>query len=314
MFNEIYDQLKNTVEENLIPFLPETSPESRLLYDAMKYSLEAGGKRIRPVLLLASCLASGGQLQEAMPFACAMEFIHTFSLIHDDHPSMDNDDLRRGKPTNHKVFGDDMAILAGDALFNSAMDVMFDAMASCGTEVDALLRRIRAAREISYASGIRGMAAGQTADIHPEKIEAEDSEKLLYIHRNKTGALIQASVRAGAILGGADEETLESFTVYAAKIGVAFQIVDDILDVVGDVESLGKNTGMDESLGKLTYPAIYGLEVSQQKAKEATDTACNALKAVRERTVNRPEDSCQDTVVYFDFLEELALDLLNRIS
>ena len=200
MFNEIYGQLKDMVEDRLIPFLPETAPESRLLYDAMKYSLEAGGKRIRPVLLLASCLASGGKSEDAMPFACAIEFIHTFSLIHDDHPSMDNDDLRRGKPTNHKVFGDDMAILAGDGLFNSAMDVMFDAVESCGMETDDLLRRIRAGKEISYASGARGMAAGQTADIHPEKINSDDTGKLLYIHSYKTGALIRAAVRAGVIL------------------------------------------------------------------------------------------------------------------
>ncbi len=310
MFNEIYGQLKDMVEDRLIPFLPETAPESRLLYDAMKYSLEAGGKRIRPVLLLASCLASGGKSEDAMPFACAIEFIHTFSLIHDDHPSMDNDDLRRGKPTNHKVFGDDMAILAGDGLFNSAMDVMFDAVESCGMETDDLLRRIRAGKEISYASGARGMAAGQTADIHPEKINSDDTGKLLYIHSYKTGALIRAAVRAGVILGGADDRMLDDFTEYAEQIGIAFQIVDDILDVVGDVESLGKNTGMDETLGKLTYPAVFGLEVSREKAKEATDTACVALNRIRKTT--DPDDP--DRAVYFRFLEELALDLLNRIS
>lgn len=314
MFSEKYEELKNAVEENLIPFLPEAASGSHLLYEAMKYSLEAGGKRIRPVLLLASCLASDGNTQEALPFACAIEFIHTFSLIHDDHPSMDNDDLRRGRPTNHKVFGDDMAILAGDGLFNSAMDVMFAAIDSCGSDSERLRRRIRAAREISSASGVKGMAAGQAADIRPENMEWDDEEKLLYIHRLKTGALIRASVRAGAILGGANDKMLDHFTVYAEQIGIAFQIIDDILDVTGDVEKLGKNTGMDEALGKLTYPAVFGLEVSGEKAREATAAAIGALERIRSDVIEGRDTVNPDTAVYYDFLKEMALDLLDRIS
>ena len=313
MFSEKYQQLKQEVEDHLIPFLPVTAPESALLYDSMKYSLEAGGKRIRPVLLLASCLAAGGGLREAMPFACAMEYIHTFSLIHDDHPSMDNDDLRRGRPTNHKVFGDDMAILAGDALFSSAMDVMLETTESCEPGSAYQLRCIRASREISEASGVRGMAAGQAADIRPEHIQADDARKLLYIHRYKTGALLRASVRAGAILGAAEPAMLEAFTVYGEQIGIAFQIVDDILDVTGDAASLGKNTGMDEQLGKLTYPSVYGLELSREKAEQATANARLALETVRKGNRNNP-DAAEDSAGYLEFLEQMALDLLNRIS
>ena len=291
-----YDEIKNLVEANLLKYLPECDSECSVLGEAMKYSLEAGGKRLRPVLLIASCRVAGGRDEDALPYACAIEFIHTYSLIHDDHPSMDNDDLRRGKPTNHKVFGDDMAILAGDGLLNSAMDVMFDDIAAhSGEEAE---RRIMAAREISRAAGVRGMIAGQTSDVRPELIGLPDAEKLLYIHRHKTGALIRAAAAAGAFLGGAEESVRKALSLYAEKTGTAFQIIDDILDVVGDAGKLGKNTGVDSELGKLTYPALYGVEKSREFAKEATDEACGALKDI--------DNS--------EFLKGLALDLLDRIS
>ncbi len=318
MFNDQYGQLKESVETHLTDFLPQVEPGSRLLYDAMVYSLNAGGKRIRPVLLLASCLAAGGGMQEAMPFACALEFIHTYSLIHDDHPSMDNDDLRRGKPTNHKVFGDDMAILAGDGLLNSAMDLMLgkieEAALSADSQRSLLLRRIQAAREISEAAGVRGMIAGQTADIRPDEIDADDPSRLIYIHKNKTGALIRAAVRAGAVLGGAEGEILEAFTVYGEQIGIAFQIVDDMLDVTGNAENLGKNTGMDEQMGKLTYPAVYGLPGSGKKAEEATDKARNALAQAAAAYTGSSAETEEEALVYSVFLDHMALDLLNRIS
>ncbi|MDD7408476.1 MAG: farnesyl diphosphate synthase [Anaerovoracaceae bacterium] len=290
-----YKEIKDLVEENLLRYLPETDRECGILYDSMKYSLEAGGKRIRPVLLIASCRAAGGTDAEAIPYACAIEFIHTYSLIHDDHPSMDNDDLRRGKPTNHKVFGDDMAILAGDGLLNSAMDVMFDDIAAHTGETAR--KRLRAAREISRAAGTRGMIAGQTADVRPELIGLAGPEKLRYIHRHKTGALIRAAAAAGAYVGGADGRIQHSLEHYAEQIGIAFQIIDDVLDVIGDAGKLGKNTGVDEELGKLTYPSFYGVEKSEELAKEATDSACAALEGV--------EGS--------GFLKVLALDLLDRI-
>lgn len=316
MSSEKYEQLKSSVEQNLLCYLPETDPESGLLYEAMKYSVEAGGKRIRPVLMMASCFAAGGRPEDVLPYACAIEYIHTYSLIHDDHPSMDDDELRRGKPTNHIVFGDDMAILAGDGLLNSAEDLMLKEIEDCALsgsgDTEKLLRKIRAAREISEAAGIRGMIAGQTSDIHPELIEAEDEKKLLYIHRNKTGALLRAAVRAGAVLGGANEAMLAAFTEYGEQVGIAFQIVDDLLDVIGDVEQLGKNTGMDEERGKLTYPSVFGIEVSQQKAEEATEAACRALSSIG--TAASSGSMAEKSAEYLEFLRYIALDLLKRIA
>ncbi len=311
LYKKEYNRLKGIVEKHLEEYIPDVDERSGILRDAMKYSVDAGGKRLRPVLLLAACEAAGGDALDAIPFACAIEFIHTYSLIHDDHPSMDNDDLRRGKPTNHKVFGDDIAILAGDGLLNSGMDVMLEAVMS---EKDSSVRgrKLAAAYEISRAAGVRGMVAGQTADVmmtgggleeHRERYcELSDEEKpeaLRYIHRNKTGALIRAAVRAGAVIGGAADDKLDAFTEYAEKIGLVFQIVDDILDVIGDEKELGKKTGMDEELGKLTYPAVFGLERSYEFADEETKAAVNVLKRC----------NLSDS-----FLEKLALDQQSRIS
>lgn len=316
MFSEKYDELKKLVEDNLLKYLPETEEENHLLNEAMKYSLEAGGKRIRPVLMLASCRLAGGDLSTAVPYACAIEFIHTYSLIHDDHPSMDNDDLRRGKPTNHKVFGDDMAILAGDGLLNSAMDVMFDDIYACmesDAGEEALAGRVRAAREISKAAGVRGMVAGQAADVRPSSIGLDDPEKLRYIQRRKTGALLRAAVVSGGLLGGAGGTRLAALTVYGEQVGAAFQIVDDILDVTGSAGDLGKNTGVDAELGKLTYPAVYGLEQSRKYAAEATEKAVAALDEV---SGHDPDVDAEDAVTAesSDFLKHMALDLLDRIS
>ncbi len=300
MYGKEYERLKNIVDNELAHRLPEVDAHSSILREAMLYSVKAGGKRLRPVLLLAACELCGGYAQKALPYACAVEFIHTYSLIHDDHPSMDNDDLRRGMPTNHKVFGDDIAILAGDGLLNSAFDVMLGdiIMQGCSSEL------VAAAYEISLAAGTRGMIAGQTADVvmSSQKGVNDDSnreEMLKYIHKNKTGALIRAAVRAGALIAKADENTLKALTEYAENLGLTFQIVDDILDVIGDEKTLGKNTGADEQSGKLTYPSLYGLEESKKKAAEVTRRAVNAISGMGEKK---------------EFLIQLALDLQMRIS
>ncbi len=299
MFRQEFEEKKKQIETELIRYLPDVDPSCGILGDAMKYSLEAGGKRIRPVLLLSSSAMCGGSAEEAMPFACALEFIHTYSLIHDDHPSMDDDALRRGKPTNHIVFGDDMAILAGDGLLNSAFDVMMqDLLRHADGDPAVLKRHIRAAEEISRSAGIAGMIGGQAADVRPEGAGDTQQQRLLFIHRHKTGALIRASVLAGALLGGADEAALSAMTSYAEQLGLAFQIIDDILDVVGDSRELGKNTGSDEAQGKRTYPSIYGLDASYQLAQQATEEACRSI----------------DPLPGSSFLKELALDLMSRIS
>ncbi len=274
--NKEFDRYKSIVEEHLLDFIPEIDHKSITIYESMKYSLTAGGKRLRPVLLLAACEFAGGDINNAIPYACAIEYIHTYSLIHDDMPEMDNDDLRRGVPTNHKVFGEAMALLAGDGLLSTAFEVMHRDELLYLDEDIRLKRRIRAAYEISKYAGCRGMVAGQVADIEAEGKQCS-REMLDYIHINKTAALIMASVRAGAQLGGADDKMLESLTNYAENLGLAFQIVDDILDVVGDEATLGKKTGVDIENNKSTYPALYGLEASQARLEELTQNAVDAL-------------------------------------
>lgn len=274
--NKEFERYKEIVEEHLLDFIPEIDHKSITIYDAMKYSLAAGGKRLRPVLLLAACEFAGGDIKNAIPYACAIEYIHTYSLIHDDMPEMDNDDLRRGVPTNHKMFGEAMALLAGDGLLSTAFEAMHKDELLYLDDAVKLKRRIRAAYEISKYAGCRGMVAGQVADIEAEGKQCS-REMLDYIHINKTAALIMASVRAGAHLGGADEEMMESLTNYAENLGLAFQIVDDILDVVGDEATLGKKTGVDLENNKSTYPALYGLEASQERLNELTQNAVDAL-------------------------------------
>ena len=272
-----FDDYRELIEKHLTDFIPDVDHKSITLYDSMKYSITSGGKRIRPVLLLAACDFCGGKVEEALPYACAIEYIHTYSLIHDDLPCMDNDDLRRGVPTNHKVYGEAVATLAGDGLQAAAYEVMNRDMFLYFDDINALKRRIRAAYEISKGSGCRGMVAGQLADM-----EAEDkscsAEMLDYIHLTKTAALIVAAVRAGAYLGGADSEMLDDLTVYAENLGLAFQICDDILDVEGEEAEMGKKSGMDSNNKKATYPSIYGIEKSKERLDTLTETAIDALK------------------------------------
>ena len=273
-----FDDYKQIVEEHLTNFLPDIDHKSITLFESMKYSLMAGGKRIRPVLLLAACDFCGGKIEEAIPYACAIEYIHTYTLIHDDLPCMDNDDLRRGVPTNHKVYGDAVATLAGDGLQSAAYEAMQRDMLLYLDDPAALKKRIRAAYEITKGCGCRGVVAGQIADM-----EAEDKncspEMLDFIHLNKTAAMIVAAIRAGAALGKPDPKMLENLTIYAENLGLAFQICDDILDVVGNAEEMGKKTGMDQENKKSTYPSIYGLEKSRQRLTDLTDTAVNALSS-----------------------------------
>lgn len=323
-FREKYQSYADLVNEALAGFIPAVDIRSRMLRDAMEYSLAAGGKRLRPVLLLACCEICGGSIEQAMPYAAAMEFIHTYSLIHDDHPSMDDDDLRRGKPTNHKMFGDGTAILAGDGLLNSAFDIMLaDIRAAVmhGEDKAQVLSRINAAAEISGAAGVQGMIAGQMTDlmmtgesnqlsIDREKAGAclseagcSDEDILLYIHANKTGAIIRAAVRAGALLAGCSGERLDAFGEYGEKIGVVFQIVDDILDETGDEAALGKRTGVDRMLGKLSYPSEYGLEKSYEIADRITSEA--VASGIKAAGGNEEGEM---------FLTRMALDLASRLS
>ncbi len=272
------EEYKKLIEEHILDFLPDIDHKSITLYESMKYSLTAGGKRIRPILLLAAAEFTGCKIEAAIPYACALEYIHTYSLIHDDMPCMDDDDLRRGMPTNHKVFGEAMATLAGDGLQAAAFEAMTKDMFMYFDDSVQLKNRIRAAHEIVKGSGCRGMVAGQVADIENEN-KACSGEMLDYIHINKTAALIVAAIRAGAQLGGADAETLNNLTIYAENLGLAFQIADDILDVIGSEEEMGKKTGADDANHKSTYPALYGLDASKAKLMELTDTAIKALES-----------------------------------
>lgn len=271
-----YDEYKNLVDEHLLDFLPNVDNKSISLYESMKYSLTAGGKRLRPVLLLAACEFAGGDIYEAMPYACAMEYIHTYSLIHDDLPAMDNDDLRRGLPTNHKVYGEALAILAGDGLLTSAFEAINKDMMLYFDEPEKMTRRIKAAYEIAKGAGCRGMVAGQVSDIEGENMQYSN-EMLEYIHINKTGALIKSAVRAGLYLGNPTGQMLSDLEKYSENLGLAYQIADDILDVVGNPEELGKATGSDQKKHKNTYTSINGMEASVNRLKELTDNAVEAL-------------------------------------
>lgn len=271
-----YDEYKNLVDEHLLDFLPNVDNKSISLYESMKYSLTAGGKRLRPVLLLAACEFAGGDIYEAMPYACAMEYIHTYSLIHDDLPAMDNDDLRRGLPTNHKVYGEALAILAGDGLLTSAFEAINKDMMLYFDEPEKMTRRIKAAYEIAKGAGCRGMVAGQVSDIEGENMQYSN-EMLEYIHINKTGALIKSAVRAGLYLGKPTGQMLTDLDKFSENLGLAYQIADDILDVVGNPEELGKATGSDQKKHKNTYTSINGMEASVNRLKELTDNAVDAL-------------------------------------
>ncbi|MFP5264259.1 MAG: polyprenyl synthetase family protein [Blastocatellia bacterium] len=258
--------------ERLVP--PETAPP-QLLHRAMRYSLLAGGKRLRPALVLAAGEAFGGATGDLMPAACAIEMIHTYSLIHDDLPAMDNDDLRRGRPTCHKAFGEAAAILAGDALLTQAFRVLSSDSAGRDPE-----RQVRVIREVATAAGtVDALIGGQMADIENEGKQVEPPA-LEYIHRSKTGAMIRASVAVGGIIAGATEWQVDQLRAYGERVGLAFQIADDILDVVSTSEQLGKTPGKDQAAHKATYPAIYGMAASERRARALVDEAVNIISGL----------------------------------
>ena len=269
-----YEEYRACVENALGPALESLGDIPGELLEAMEYSLKAGGKRLRPVMLLAACEMAGGSAETALPFACALEMIHTYSLIHDDLPAMDNDDLRRGKPTNHKVYGEALAILAGDGLLNAAAELMARAALRMGD-----LRGIRAMEAVMRHAGVTGMIAGQTRDVLSEgKPPREDL--VAYIHSDKTADLLQAPVEAGLALAGADEKQIAAGQAYGLHLGLAFQMTDDLLDVTGDAALLGKNTGMDAGLDKMTWVALRGVEGTAADAAEQAELAVRALESL----------------------------------
>eukprot|EP00262_Sarcandra_glabra_P020575 TRINITY_DN825_c0_g1_i2.p1 TRINITY_DN825_c0_g1~~TRINITY_DN825_c0_g1_i2.p1 ORF type:complete len:391 (-),score=39.00 TRINITY_DN825_c0_g1_i2:66-1238(-) len=263
-------QKGNSVNQALDGSISLRDPEE--IHQAMRYSLLAGGKRVRPVLCIAACELVGGSEITAMPSACAVEMIHTMSLIHDDLPCMDNDDLRRGKPTNHKVFGEDVAVLAGDALLAFAFEYM--ATATVGASSD---RIVRAIGELAKAIGTEGLVAGQVVDICSAGVAEVGLDKLEFIHVHKTAALLEGAVVIGAILGGGSHEEVEKLRKFARCIGLLFQVVDDILDVTKSSQELGKTAGKDLVADKATYPKLLGLEKSREFAEELNREAKEQL-------------------------------------
>jgi len=270
---------KKIIDEALEKYLPGEDNYPPVIFKAVRYSVFAGGKRIRPILCLAAAETVGGSIESIIPVACALELIHTYSLIHDDLPAIDDDDYRRGRLTSHKVFGEDIAILAGDALLTKAFRLMSDISLMEKIPPEKLLFVIR---DIAEAAGCFGMVGGQVVDVQSEGKDV-DSEVLNYIHTRKTGAMIIAAVKAGAILSNAGEVELNALISYSRHIGLAFQIADDILNIEGDQALLGKGTGSDAKRGKVTYPSLMGLEASRKRSVELVESAILALKNFDQR-------------------------------
>ena len=266
------------IERALDESVPPNSGPAAKLFEAMRYSLLGGGKRIRPILALASCEAVGGEIASALPFACAVEMIHTYSMVHDDLPCMDDDDLRRGNATNHKVYGDAMATLAGDALLTDA----FRVLTRGGLSKISAAKLAEVVAELADAAGSGGMVAGQALDMLAEG-QTSDVGSLEYLHGKKTGALFLVSVRGGARMGGATPVQLDALTDYARALGLAFQVIDDVLDVEASTEQMGKRTGKDGVRGKATYPRLLGLEKSREFADELHARAVASLSGFSDR-------------------------------
>jgi geranylgeranyl diphosphate synthase type II len=275
---EFFEHDRQLVEQSLERLLPDADTPPPSIHQAMRYSVFAGGKRVRPILCLEAARIFSPDISPALPVACAFEFIHTYSLIHDDLPALDNDDLRRGKPTCHKQFTEALAILAGDALLTLAFEVLAGAPIEAG-------RRAAVMAEVARAAGTRGMVGGQVADIEAEG-KRVTPEQLEYIHRSKTAALIRAAVVAGALCGGASEADVERLGRFGENIGWAFQVVDDILDVEETSAALGKTAGKDQAQNKATYPALFGLERSHEFADKLASAALEALNPYGERAAN----------------------------
>jgi geranylgeranyl diphosphate synthase type II len=292
---EFVEDARRRVDEALDRYLPGTDDDPSALCPprlaaAMRYSLLGGGKRLRPVLCLMAAEACGADPLDALAAACAMEMVHTYSLIHDDLPAMDDDDLRRGRPTCHRAFDEATAVLAGDALLTLAFEVV-------ARHVRPAEAASACVRTLAEAAGPAGMVGGQMADLQAEGRSDGTPEALEAIHRRKTGALLRASLRMGALVAGADEASLHALDVYGQSVGLAFQIIDDLLDVQGDEAKLGKRVGKDSTLGKWTYPGFLGIEGSRRKARQLADEAIAALAPLGGRGAR---------------LRALALDLLER--
>jgi geranylgeranyl diphosphate synthase type II len=264
------------IDRALDRHLPRASTKPPTIHKAMRYSLFAGGKRLRPILCLAAAEACGGTIDNALPLACALECIHTYSLVHDDLPSMDNDDFRRGRPTCHKVFGDGIAVLAGDALLTIAFEIVSRANPRSRYNMASMLR------EVAVAAGSQKLIAGQVADLEAEGKKTNRAQ-LRYIHENKTAAILTTTVRLGAMSANANAKKLSAMTRFGRALGLAFQIIDDILDVTQTSEKLGKSAGKDVAAKKATYPAVIGLERSRAEARRLTREAHNALSIFREK-------------------------------
>lgn len=276
-FESYTSEKRLLIDRALEELLPPEDRFPQEIFRAMRYSVLNGGKRLRPILVLASCEAVGGNSEVAVPTACAIECIHSYSLVHDDLPAMDNDDFRRGKPTTHRAFGEAIAILAGDALLTLAFEIIADRTKGVPAEVILDVTKL-----VASAAGIGGMISGQVVDILSEGRQIS-SETLDFMHRNKTGALIRASVVSGGLLGGGTSAQVDALGVYGDNIGLAFQITDDILDIEGKLEKIGKPVGSDVERGKSTYPSLYGLDKSRELACQAVAEAIRALDVFDER-------------------------------
>jgi len=285
---------KDIVDKTLEKLVPSAKIFPSSVHEAMRYSLFAGGKRVRPILAIAAAEALGAKTAGLMPIAGTLELIHTYSLIHDDLPAMDNDDFRRGRPTCHKVYGEAIAILAGDGLLNLAFEVLSEPRQLKSVPPNRLLAIIR---EIATASGVSGMVGGQVVDMESEGRDI-DFPTLEYIHTHKTGAFIRASVRVGSLYARAGKRQLKALTRYGEMVGLAFQIADDILDITGKQEEIGKDVGSDIKKGKKTFPSFYGLGESRRRAVEVVDKAVTALKDFDRKA---------------DPLRELAKYIINRV-
>lgn len=291
-FNKELDSKTKYVEEKVYNFLPKEEGKQKIILEAMNYSVKAGGKRLRPLLMLETAKLFCEKIESIFPFMAAIEMIHTYSLVHDDLPAMDNDEYRRGKKTTHAKYGEDLGILAGDGLLNLAYEVMSDAI----IEADDSAKAAKAFQIIAKKAGVFGMVGGQTVDIISEGKEI-DLDTIMYIHNLKTAALIEASMMAGAVLGGADNEEIGIVEKIAKNIGIAFQIQDDILDITSTTEVLGKPVMSDEKNHKITYVSICGLDKSKENVAKYSEEAMNLLDGLHRENL---------------FLKQLIIKLINR--
>lgn len=288
---QILEQKAKQIDKYLEQYLPSEKEYPSIIFEAMRYSVFAGGKRLRPVLLLSACETLGGDTEKAIPFACAIEMIHSYSLIHDDLPAIDNDDYRRGMLTNHKKFGEDIAILAGDGLLHHAFEIMSDACVKYCSE-----KTVKAMQAIAHGAGVFGMLSGQVADVISEGKQI-DEKTMYFIHKNKTAAMLQGALKAGTLLAGGTEQQIKLMEQAGEKIGVAFQIADDILDVTSTFQELGKPVHSDEKNEKNTFVTMYGIEASQKMVQTLSEEAIAIFQTFGEKA---------------DFLIELTQYLMKR--